>query len=126
MKIFIALLALVSGLLIYGPGPKADETAKWCVGNLAEAHKLIEDVKSQGFPTRELDEANTAVFLSTVTQHGFIENIPSLPNAKMTILVNPGVMIWGIIYKGDNWCARVTLGWADYEAVMKAMRPKNI
>lgn len=125
MTRFVALLAIVSGLIL-ADSANADDTEKWCVGNRAEVEKLIADVKSQNFPVRELDEANTAVFLSLVQQYGFIEQIPSLPGTSMVILINPGSQIWGIVVKGDKWCARLVLGWSDYQTIVHAMRPKNI
>lgn len=124
MTRFFALLALASGLLIVDA--RADDTAKWCVGDRADVDRLVETIKSQNFPTRELDETNTVIFLALVQQYGFIENIPSLPGTKMIVLINPGVQVWGIIVRDDKWCARLTLGWQDYQAIVQAMKPKNI
>lgn len=124
MTRFLALLALASGLLIFDA--RADDTAKWCVGDRADVDRLVETVKAQNFPTRELDETNTVIFLALVQQYGFIENIPSLPGTKMIVLINPGVQVWGIIVRDDKWCARLTLGWQDYQAIVQAMKPKNI
>jgi hypothetical protein len=124
MTRFIALLAIVSGLLL--AESKADETEKWCVGNRAQVDKLVSDVQEQNFPVRHLDETNAMIFMSLVRQMGLIENVPHLPGTQMTILMNPGVQIWGIIVKGDKWCARIVLGWSEYMAIVHAMKPKGV
>ncbi len=121
---FIALLAIVSGLLLVES--KADDTAQWCARSRSEGLQLIQDITSKGFPTRELDETNTAIFLAVVKKHGFIEGVPNLPGTNMVILINPGKLVWGLIFKDDKWCARLQLSWEDYELVMQAMKPKNI
>lgn len=125
MTRFIALLAIVSGIVLTWPA-KADDTAKWCVANTDKPLELIESVKAQGFPTRELDATNTLIFLSIVRENEYIAGVPNLPGARMTLLINPGVLVWGLIFKDDKWCARIQLPWAEYQAVLKAMQPKNI
>lgn len=125
MTRFIALLAIVSGLILTHPA-KADDTAQWCVRAKSDGLHLIQDITAKGFPTRELDETNTAIFLSVVKKHGFIDGVPNLPNTNMVLLINPGKLVWGLIFLDDKWCARLQLSWEDYELIMQVMKPKNI
>lgn len=125
MKAFFALLAMVSGLIL-ADSAKADDTKQWCVTDRKAGEDIIAKIAEQGFPVRELDATHTAIFLSHVNSQGFISGMPSLPGVTMKVLVNPGLMIWGFIFKDDKWCARIQLGWEDYQTIVQAMRPKNI
>lgn len=126
MMRFFALLALVSGLILADSAMAADETEKWCVTDRIAGEEIIAKITEQGFPVRELDATNTAIFLSHVNKSGFIPDMPMLPGVTMKILINPGVAIWGMVFKDDKWCARLQLGWEDYQSIVNAMRPKNI
>lgn len=125
MTRFIALLAIVSGIILTWPA-KADDTKEWCVASTDHPYKFIENVRAEGFPVHELDATNTMIFLNIVKENGYVAGVPNLPGARMVILENPGTMIWGFIFKDDKWCARIQLPWPDYQSVMQAMRPKKI
>lgn len=121
MTRFIALLAIVSGLLLVES--RADDTAANCISPKADVLEFVEQMKLQGMKTVILKGAKAQAYLSVARE---VAEIPSLPNTELIVITNEGVAAVAFVIKGENKCGYVKLTWPLHRRAMLAVDRGNI
>ncbi len=121
MKTFIAALAMLSALLI--SDSRADVTKEWCVQPKENATPEIALYLSKGLPVETLNEFQSQAYIKAA--RNFID-IPEFPGVTLVIAEVPGLGARAFFFKGENYCARLTLPWKSHEYAMKKAKGVNI
>lgn len=124
MKQFFAALAMLCALLILDPGPKADETAKYCIHPKAEAVALLEQIrKEHGYKIVELKGARAQAYFNVIKDAA---QAPDLPGVELLIIYNEGVSAFVVAIKGEFRCGHTAVSWPYHKAGMIAADRANI
>ncbi len=121
MTRFIALLAIVSGLIL--AESKADVSEEWCTQDKNGAIEQIAVFLSRSLPVESLNEYQTQAYLTAA--RNFLD-IPPMLGVTIIVAQLPGTGARGYIFKGDKYCARLTLPWNEHEFSMKKARGASI
>lgn len=121
MNRFIALLALVSGLLLVEA--KADETEKWCVVPKAQAVEIIQTLANQGGNVETLKDKQAQDYLAVIRNH---TEIPELPGVEVIVVTFEGQAAAAFTFKGEFTCGRVVMKWPVHKEAWKAAKGVGI
>lgn len=122
MTRFIALLAIVSGLLI--ADSKADDTDKFCIYPRSEALEVIErGVKEYGFKMIVLNGPKAQAYYNEIRPYA---DGPDLRGISIIILVNQDKAAIAFAMKGDSRCGHTMVTWPLHQRAIIAADRANI
>lgn len=121
MTRFIALLAVVSGLLLVES--KADDRKEWCIHSKQEAVEQIFGFAQQGAEIEAIEGLQAQTYLGLLREQ---VEVPNLPDVTIVFATIPGRFVVGIVFSDTHRCGVFRLSWASHVIFLKKSRGETI
>lgn len=120
MTRFIALLAIVSGIILTWPA-KADDTKEWCKHDPSEAVAIIAKYSEAGFPVEAFTELETQAYLEYVYGKLDMPEKPKLPGTVVVFAEIPNNRSTGYFFhlSTKKFCSSLPMPWEMHMAAKK-------